>query len=164
MIREKLKELLEVTEFVYFDTSLDWHTHYTCEFYRFFNYNDTYEKTGSIFAFLSMLGNWYTKSSFAFKADTGKSFEDCFHKIEDYLQAFLAHSNSIQNEFPIMYRSISYLLDQLDSEEKFETRFPHVDQTLFQNMRDELSIPLYDKGFNIDKIFKEVHFSLLKEE
>ncbi|WP_019392789.1 hypothetical protein [Priestia filamentosa] len=155
MIKRKLREMYENVDVVGFYTSIDWDNDFNYKFYLSFNDTDTYNRVGSIFAFLGMLMNWFYKSSFAFYPDTGKRFEDCYHQIDCYIQAFLKHSNTIKKDFPIIHSSISYLLCELDTEETFENRFPHIDKKLFQHMRETLCFN-QKHTLDFDKAFEEV--------
>lgn len=154
--KEKLQELFEIVNLVAFDTSIDWHKKFNYDYYLFFNDQDAEKKVGSIFAFLGMLINWFYKSSFAFRPDTGKTFLDCPNNIENYLIAFQKNSNSIKNELPVTHSSICYLLNELDKKMNFESEFPHVDKRIFENMRSLLRSEGTEEKLNFDRSFEEI--------
>lgn len=158
MIEEKIEQVYNSVKIGGFLMSHDWSGRLGYKFYQHFNDAEKKIRAGSTFAYLGMLYSWVINSSFTFLPDTGKDFKDCYHQLDEYLKAFLKHSESIAKEFPEMHQHIVQSLYESDEKKSLEETFPHIHKNLFMRMRDELfSYGMSTEEFRDDiGVFEEI--------
>jgi len=143
MIKHKISKLLDGIDIGYFDTCKPWGEETNDYYYKFFNDEDKEIRSGSILIFTAMLGNWYHGPADVFYVNANKSVyypPQPFYLFEDYLSSFINYSPLIKKEFPVLYSYTLNFLYQLDQQKAFERVFPHINQNLFIQMRDQLFI------------------------
>lgn len=141
MIKLKISMLLNGIEIGHFYTCKQWGEETNEYYYKYFNDEDKEIRSGSILVFTAMLSNWYYGPADVFyaNADRGVYYPpQPFYLFEDYLSSFIKNAPLIKEEFPILYRYTLYFLYQLDKQKAFERVFPHIEENLIIQMRDQL--------------------------
>ena len=119
------------------------------DYYLYFNDEDYDTRRCALAEFTVMLGNWSTRSSFAFTPQRERKFTGQFyperpwHELNNYIESFVAHQQQIEQEFPVMNEYIIRFLIEIEKERNvpYEIQFPEVDQQLFKRLREEILIP-----------------------
>ncbi|CAM5201120.1 hypothetical protein FCT18_20105 [Lysinibacillus sphaericus] len=124
--------------------------------------NDKY----AILLFTSMLGNWYSKSSFAFKPQKERlkyddGIDTDFYNLESYLSSLLDCYQHIEKDFPYMYEYIVVYLILIEKDKgiSYEEWFPEINSDIFKKLREKILIPnsnLAHGGHPIKFLFREV--------
>lgn len=141
MIKYKISKVLDGIEIGHFHTCKRWGEETDDYYYKYFNDEDKEIRSGSILVFTAMLGNWFYGPADVFyaNADRGVYYPpQPFYLFEDYLSSFIKNAPLIKKEFPVLNRYTLNFLYQLDQQKAFESVFPHINQNLFIQMRDQL--------------------------
>ncbi|MDW0110666.1 hypothetical protein [Sporosarcina aquimarina] len=127
-------------------------------FYRYFNNEKKRNRAQSLLVFTALLGSWHAGHDVFYSKEY---LNNCTyippepgHRLDDYLHAFLDHSETIQKEFPHMHSDITFYLFTMDQETAFETSFPKMSPLLFERMRQDLFIePEFDPNNQTKNIY-----------
>lgn len=163
IIVRKVKEALSGIAIGYFDTAKSYSFD---EYYKYFNVDDKETRKYAILLFTSMLGNWYSKSAFAFKPQKERlkyddGIDTDYFNFESYLSSLLDCYQYIEKDFPYMFEYIvTYLiLIEKDKGLSYEEWFPEINSDLFKELREKILNPnsnLAQGGHPIKYLFREV--------
>lgn len=163
IIVRKVKEALSGIAIGYFDTAKSYSFD---EYYKYFNVDDEETRKYAILLFTSMLGNWYSKSAFAFKPQKERlkyddGIDTDYFNFESYLSSLLDCYQYIEKDFPYMFEYIvTYLiLIEKDKGLSYEEWFPEINSDLFKELREKILNPnsnLAQGGHPIKYLFREV--------
>lgn len=142
----KVKKGLENVGLGYFDTGES--SGYE-DYYLYFNDPDFETRKCALAEFTVMLGNWHSHCSFAFtpmheRKDIGNYVPDePSYELNDYIEAFVAHHEQIEQDFPVMSEYIIRFLIEIEIERNlpYEEWFPEVDGQLFKRLRADVLYP-----------------------
>ena len=163
MIKNKIHELYENGSLLGFSTYLDWYEEYHYNYYLHFNDADPFTRAGSIYAFLGMLLNWEIRVAKPFTSNPKNMPINRPHQLDNYVYAFLLNAQQIKQDFPKMDSAIIFMLNKLDSQEKFEKRLPGIALQLFEDLRRVILIEIIVnpiKNFDLREVIKEAQSSL----
>ncbi|MDM5247844.1 hypothetical protein [Lysinibacillus sp. G4S2] len=113
----------------------------------YFNDEDKETRKYSLLIFISMLGNWYSKSTFVFKPEKERlKYKDKitnYYNFEDYLRSFIDHFQNIEKEFPYMFEYIVSFLILIEEDRglSYEEWFPEINLEIFKELREKILIP-----------------------
>ena len=145
-IVEKVEDVLKVFEPTHF------HGAWTFEFDRYerhFTDSDDETRRAAVTAFAMMAGIWETGSATSFMPQHERKYSGGYDpnvphfELHNYISAFYANFNSVQQEFPVMTAYIINSLNALDERNKIglERTFPEMDPSLFGQFREEILLP-----------------------
>ena len=145
-IVEKVTEGLKNVGLGYFDTGES--SEYD-DYYADFNDPDVETRKCALAKFTVMLGNWRSQCSFAFTPQHERKFighynpDEPSYELNNYIEAFVAHHEQIEQEFPVMHEYIIRFLIDIEVEHNllYEQWFPEVDAQLFKRLREDILIP-----------------------
>ncbi|PIJ96848.1 hypothetical protein [Lysinibacillus sphaericus] len=163
IVIQKVKNAISGIEIGYFDTA----KHYIFdEYFKYFNDDDKETRKYALLIFTSMLGNWYSKSTFVFKPKKERlkyddGIETDYYNFESYLSSLLDSHQYIEKEFPYMFEYIVVylILIEKDKGSSYEEWFPEINPDIFKQLREKILIPnsnLAQGGHPIKYLFREV--------
>lgn len=131
-IIEKVKKGLEGIEIGYFDTGQKFEKD---TYYKYFGAPDKETRRYAIAVFTVYLGNWYSLCSFPFSIPE--------NDLEEYIKAFIAHHQQIEEDFPSMYEYIISFLIRIEEEnsKKYANSTFEIARELHERLKSEVLIP-----------------------
>lgn len=149
-----LKDLVETQKFFAFDNAVDWQNTYLEPFYLYFNTDNKFLKTSSLFAFYGMIKNWFDGSSYAFMTDVNGNY--LFHDAEKYFESIIVAAPEIQKKFPVFYSHIGFMLYEIDNKKKLDIIFPEIDKKTIENLKFLLFSNKSNNILNFVDVIKEL--------
>ncbi|GKW46919.1 hypothetical protein [Planococcus sp. NCCP-2050] len=167
-IVQKAIQILEGLEQGHFETAKDWSPSTKDDFYLYFSDSDYETRKMALLVFAAAVGN--TRRGVArvmhsdnviieSKTSVYNDKSSYAYSFENYLNAFLMNKESIETEFPLLYKVILAELKLWHDKESFYTRFADVDKTLLDKVVELIKdTHVHNSDLNLDPALAEVQW------